>query len=51
MSTVDTISRAFGDPYLHASKSLGAGDKDTLMKKGIEKKEVNISNDKSTKWK
>jgi len=50
MSTVDSGTKLFGDPYLHASRTIGSLSKDTPNKESLEKKEINVSSDKRTPW-
>jgi len=51
ISVVDSGSRIFADPYLHASRSIGGVKNKHLGKKAVEKKEVNVSTDRKTNWK
>jgi len=50
MSTVDTGSRALGDPYLHASRTVTLLNDQAATMEQVEKKEINISNDKKSMW-
>lgn len=65
MSTVDSAAKTIGDPYLHASRTIGVLsnvlflnfflilclDEEVPTMEHIEKKEINVSNDKKTMWK